>query len=487
MHQRATVAPPVGARQSGATARPVDIIEADPEERVVAPLDAPSGPIFMQGELVDGVYEVRGLLGEGGMAQVYEAYDHLLERTVALKAAWPEPGLPPLRDEAKALAKFQHPSLVTVHTVGEHRGIDFIVMERIYGVPLSAHISSREEQGVPFKVEETLEILAPIAEGLSVVHRTGLAHRDVKPSNVMLTPDGRIVLMDFGLVLPEFFIDTQTAVAGSPPYMPPEALTNTTEQGRGQLIDVYALGVIAFEMLTGRRPFPAKDLHELFAMLARDPVPDIAEERNDLPPGLDILINEMLSKNPDERPPSAEGVAWQLRSALKNLGRRQLRRTMKRPKVAESAAASDAEPATVPKSDPPDDGRIDVLIVEDDDDIAKILTFYVKQIAGKETSVRRAHDGEEAVTRLRERAPDMMLLDLHMPKLNGIEVCMQLRGERLAPACKIVSVSAGAQPHDLQLLHQLGMHHFVQKGGDLKTSLQRVMHELFPLLKPEEA
>lgn len=457
----------------------MEIVEAEPEE-VVAPIDAPSGPIFMQGELVDGVYEVRGLLGEGGMAQVYEAYDHLLERMVALKAAWPEPGLPPLRDEAKALAKFQHPSLVTVHTVGEHRGIDFIVMERIYGVPLSAHISSRSEQGVPFKVEETLEILAPIAEGLSVVHRTGLAHRDVKPGNVMLTPDGRIVLMDFGLVLPEFFVDSQTAVAGSPPYMPPEALTNTIEQGRGQLIDVYALGVIAFEMLTGRRPFPAKDLHELFAMLARDPVPDIGEERDDLPPGLDILINEMLSKNPDERPPSAEGVAWQLRSAIKNLSRRQARRrSAKLPKVTE------ASPSPEPKSDPPEDGTMDVLIVEDDDDIAKILTFYVKQIAGKETSVRRAHDGEEAVARLREKPPDMMLLDLHMPKLNGIEVCMQLRGERLAPACKIVSVSAGAQPHDLQLLHQLGMHHFIQKGGELKASLERVMHELFPLLSPD--
>lgn len=435
----------------------------------------------MQGELVDGVYEVRGKLGEGGMAQVYEAYDHLLERTVALKAAWPEPGLPPLRDEAKALAKFQHPSLVTVHTVGEHRGVDFIVMERIYGVPLSAHISSRAEQGVPFKVEETLEILAPIAEGLAVVHRTGLAHRDVKPANVMLTPDGRIVLMDFGLVLPEFFVDSQTAVAGSPPYMPPEALTNTIEQGRGQLIDVYALGVIGFEMLCGRRPFPAKDLHELFAMLAHQDVPDIGQERDDLPPGLDVLINEMLSKNPDERPPSAEGVAWQLRSALKNMGRHRKRKSAKVPRVTESTQ----QPAKETRSDPPD-GTMDVLIVEDDDDIAKILTFYVKQIAGKETSVRRAHDGEEAVARLREKPPDMMLLDLHMPKLNGIEVCMQLRGERLAPACKIVSVSAGAQPHDLQLLHQLGMHHFVQKGGELKASLQRVMHDLFPLLKPDD-
>ncbi len=434
----------------------------------------------MQGELVDGVYEVRGKLGEGGMAQVYEAYDHLLERTVALKAAWPEPGLPPLRDEAKALAKFQHPSLVTVHTVGEHRGVDFIVMERIYGVPLSAHISSRGEQGVPFKVEETLEILAPIAEGLAVVHRTGLAHRDVKPANVMLTPDGRIVLMDFGLVLPEFFVDSQTAVAGSPPYMPPEALTNTIEQGRGQLIDVYALGVIAFEMLCGRRPFPAKDLHELFAMLAHQDVPDIAQERDDLPPGLDVLINEMLSKNPDERPPSAEGVAWQLRSALKNMGRHRKRKSAKAQRITETT-----QPAKETRSDPPD-GTMDVLIVEDDDDIAKILTFYVKQIAGKETSVRRARDGEEAVARLREKPPDMMLLDLHMPKLNGIEVCMQLRGERLAPACKIVSVSAGAQPHDLQLLHQLGMHHFVQKGGELKASLQRVMHDLFPLLKPDD-
>jgi len=412
-------------------------------------------PIFTSGELVSGIYEIRSLLGEGGMAQVFEAHDHLLDRRVALKAAFPDPHAPALRTEARALARFSHPSLVTVHTLGDHRGIDYIVMERIYGVSLASHIRERNKAQIPFRVEEVLGPLALIAEGLAVVHRAGIAHRDVKPGNVMLTPDHRVVLMDFGLVLPEFEVASQKVVAGSPPYMPPEALTNTIEPGMGQLVDIYALGVIGYEMLAGHRPFPAKTLGELWEMHVHQPTPDIRAERGDLPPKLVELITEALAKDPNERPQSAEGFAWQL------------------------SAIQDALVENAPEREPREDGTFEVLVVEDDKDIARILTFYVRQILGKEVGVRHANDGAEALEMLRERAPDLMLLDLRMPRLNGIEVCMHVRGERLADGMKIVAVSAGAQEHDLQLLHQLGMHHFVQKGADLKDRLADVLGSMF--------
>ncbi len=119
-----------------------------------------------------------------------------------------------------------------------------------------------------------------------------------------------------------------------------------------------------------------------------------------------------------------------------------------------------------------------MLLVEDDPDLTKILSFYVKQALG-EVTIRHAADGEQAVAAIRERAPDLMLLDLHMPKMNGIEVCMHIRGERLAENTTVIAVSAGAQEHDLQLLHQLGIHHYVPKGAELKQRITVALHAIF--------
>ena len=120
---------------------------------------------------------------------------------------------------------------------------------------------------------------------------------------------------------------------------------------------------------------------------------------------------------------------------------------------------------------------LSVLIVDDDVDLAKILTFYVRQIVGR-ADIRVAHDGQQALDEVQETEPDVMLLDLHMPRMNGVEVCMQLKGEGLAQSCSIISVSAGAQEHDVQLLHQLGIHHFLEKGSNLRERLRTVFGEV---------
>lgn len=401
--------------------------------------------IFPIGELLEGVFEIRCLLGAGAMGQVFEARDHDLDRRVAIKAAWP--GLPSLRQEARALAAFRHPSLVTVHALGRHREVEFLVMERIYGVSLEAHMEHRFARGERFSVEEVVRIMTSLAEGLAVVHRAGLAHRDIKPGNVMLTPDHRVVLMDFGLVLPEFAVAAQKSIAGSPSYMAPEALDNSVAAGAGHLTDVYALGVVAFELLTGRLPFDASSLSELW-QLQQAGAPRADTLRSDVPPALAGLLASCLRSEVEERPESADAFGWQL-----------------------EASARRAPVGDVATVRPP---AIDLLIVEDDPDMARILAFYAKQVLSA-VDTRHVSDGEAAVDAVRERAPDILLLDLHMPKMNGVEVLMQMRGERLAEAAAVIAVSAGAQRDDLELLHQLGIHHFVSKGQDLKQKLSEAL------------
>ena len=408
--------------------------------------------IFATGELLDGVYEIMQLLGRGGMGQVFEAHDHLLNRRVAIKAAWPNPLSPPLRNEARALAAFQHPSLVAVHTLGEHRGIDYLVMERVYGVSLTQHASTRWGSGQAFSPEEVVQIVLPAAEGLSVVHRAGLVHRDIKTDNIMLTPAHRVVLMDFGLVLPQFDVNGQQRVAGSPPYMAPEALMNTAEPGSGHLVDIFGLGVVAYELLTGMRPYAGMTIREVIAAHERGQPEPLAELRPDCPLPLCQAVHEMLSPNPQLRIQSAEAAAWQMRAAQSDRAQ------------SEQRALRHAKP-------------LSVLVVDDDVDLAKILSFYVRQIVGR-VEIRVAHDGEEAVKAVQKEEPDVMLLDLHMPRMNGVEVCMQLKGEGLAQNCSIISVSAGAQEHDVQLLHQLGIHHFLEKGSNLRERLRTVFGEV---------
>jgi CheY-like chemotaxis protein len=253
--------------------------------------------------------------------------------------------------------------------------------------------------------------------------------------------------MDFGLFLPEFRFARADLVAGSPPYMAAEALTGDLEPGSGPLVDIHALGVTAFELLAGDLPRTANSLPELYEVHLAPP-PSLRDFRKDVPDGLVKLVDEMLSFEPGDRPQSVESIAWRL------------------------AAVLDEKPPAEAH------GIEKVLIVDDDEDIAKLEKFYVTRTLGSDVQVRVAKDGEEAIAAVAEFEPDVMLLDLHMPKLNGIEVAMYMRGSHVAESCTIVLVSAGAQEHDRQLLNQLGIRHFLVKGGELGKQLGELLETL---------
>lgn len=422
---------------------------ADPPDQ--APPD-----IFAVGDVLSGTYEIRSVLGAGGMGQVFEAHDLVLNRKVAIKAAWPDLEDSPIRKEAQALAAIRHPGMVGVYTVAQHEGIEYVVMERVHGASLEGYLHRKQTAGEPLGVVEAVDLLIAIADALTAVHRAGIAHRDVKPANVMLAPGGRVVLMDFGLFLPEFEVAAQATIAGSPQYMAPEAISNTVEPGAGGLVDLYALGVMAYEMLAGVPPFQGETPDEVWDRHLYDPIPDLAQARPDVPASLASLVRDLLAKDPSLRPQSPDAVVWQLRSAR-----------------AQAEATAREEPYSV-------------LIVDDDRDTGKVIGFYVRKVA-PDVDVRVVSSGEAAIDAVRQREPNVILLDLHMPRMNGIEVCMFLRGAGLAESATIVVVSAGAQEDDLQLLSQLGITQFILKGADLADRVAQMIAEVRKKKAPARA
>jgi len=262
------------------------VTEASEKPTAAPPASTDPRPVLMLGELVDETYEVRNLLGAGGMGEVYEAHDRVLNRRVALKVH-PGGDSEYLLREGRALAAIHHPGIVAVHTMGMHRGVPFLVMERVRGLSVDRLLDERRARGERFGIAEALELLVAVADALSVVHRAGLAHRDVKPGNVMLAPAGRVVLMDFGLVLPHADRAGHRSVAGSLQYMAPEALSGDVAEGAAGLVDVYALGVLAYELLTGFAPFDGAEPVELYRAKTRAKLPRVREHRPDVAAELD--------------------------------------------------------------------------------------------------------------------------------------------------------------------------------------------------------
>jgi serine/threonine protein kinase len=263
-----------------------------------------------------GHYRIARVLGTGGMGVVYEAEDTRLGRTVALKALAPQYTADAgrrerLRREARAAATLNHPAIATVHAFEEIDADVFIVSEFVPGETLRDELA----QGAlaPIRVRDTG---TAIARGLAAAHARGIVHRDLKPENVMRTPEGSIKILDFGLAR---FRDAAAgpaltgddAMLGTPAYMSPEQIRREPLDARS---DLFALGVLLHELLTGRHPFPAPDpAAQLARILEADPapLPDV------VPPALASVVRRCLRKHPAERPESAQAVIDALQSSAR--------------------------------------------------------------------------------------------------------------------------------------------------------------------------
>lgn len=270
-------------------------------------------------------YRISAVIGAGGMGEVYRATDRKLARDIALKVLPSDMASDPDRlarfqREARAIAALNHPNVVTVYSVEESENVHFITMELIEGQPLDRLISAN---GLP--VEQIIEIAGAIAEALAAAHQKGIVHRDLKPANVMVTNEGRVKVLDFGLAKDVGAETTNDAtltatgrtqpgtIMGTLAYMSPEQLSGRPLDNRS---DIFSYGVMMHEMAAGRRPFEGSSSAELISSILRD-TPSVTDARPDLPSDLVRVIRRCLEKDPAQRYPSTRMLASELRTVAK--------------------------------------------------------------------------------------------------------------------------------------------------------------------------
>jgi eukaryotic-like serine/threonine-protein kinase len=254
-----------------------------------------------------GRYELTHLVARGGMAQVYRAMDRQLDRPVALKVLFPELSVDRtfverFRREAQSAANLSHPNIVPVFDWGEDDGTYFIVMEFVDGRPLSAVLRDPD----PMPPRQVASIGAGVAAALAFAHRHGVIHRDVKPGNVLLTPDGDVKVTDFGIaraVNTEESLTQTGAVMGTAAYFSPEQAEGKSVDSRS---DIYSLGVVLYEMAAGRPPFTGDSPVAVASKHVRDAPPLPRELNPAVPVALEAVVMKAMAKNPDDRYASAE-------------------------------------------------------------------------------------------------------------------------------------------------------------------------------------
>jgi serine/threonine-protein kinase len=264
----------------------------------------------LTGELIDGRYQLLRQVANGGMASIYEAIDTRLDRKVAVKImhshlAQDEAFVSRFIKEAKAAAALSHPNIVAVQDQGWNQsGVPavFLVMELIEGHTLREYLNERGR----FEIKDAINYLTPILSALAAAHSLGIVHRDIKPENILISKEGRIKIADFGLARGELIGSTMTAessvILGSVSYLSPEQVQRGIADSRS---DVYAAGIVAYEMLTGEKPFSAESPIQIAYMHVNEEIPRLRSKRKEIPQALDDLIASATAKNPDERPRTA--------------------------------------------------------------------------------------------------------------------------------------------------------------------------------------
>jgi serine/threonine-protein kinase len=388
------------------------------------------------GTILDGVYALQQPIGRGAAGQVWLAEDLVLRRRCAVKIVPPEliggnaeAWRNALRREASAMASLRHPNIAQVYAFGRHRDLHYFIMEWVDGETVAMEIERRRLASQPIPVRRGLRIIAEACRGLAAVHKVGIVHRDVKPTNLMLSKDGRVVLIDFGLVRMPDGAGPGGAPVGTPRYMAPE-LARPTERPAAEdlhLADLYSLGATAYELFTGSPPFPGEGAREVIQRHLNEPPEPPSKRRPDLPAVVDRLLLRALAKKPNERYSSAEDF-----------------------RAAISAVAARLRPSEPTPSAPR------VLIVDDDADFRTFVCSFVRRMS-PDAFLYTAQDGAEALDVARRVSPHLAVLDLNMPEMNGLELAEALHSTPETARTRVVVASGAVGVEERARFEKIGV------------------------------
>ncbi len=267
-----------------------------------------------------GKYEIGPLVGEGGMAQVYKGRHPALKRDVAIKlihshlVSSREGFIERFQREAQLVATLRHPNIVQVYDLDTHAGVYYMVMEYIEGLTLSSKLEQIRAQNKLFSLSEAVDLLLSLCNALDYAHAHGMIHRDVKPGNVMFTSKGQPVLTDFGLakIVGGTTSTASGLVVGTPMYMSPEQAYGESGDARS---DIYALGVMLFELMTGHLPFQGNTPLSIIFKQVNEPLPSAKKINARVPEAIELIIDKATAKKPEERYQTCAEFADALRKA----------------------------------------------------------------------------------------------------------------------------------------------------------------------------
>jgi serine/threonine-protein kinase len=390
-----------------------------------------------------GKYEVQGILGRGGMGVVYKAFDPAIHRQVAIKTITKSAMDPSelqyaiarFRHEAQAVGRLTHPRIAAIFDYGEDENIAYIVMELVNGKSLYEHLQNKAK----FDLAEIGEIIRQLLDGLGYAHAQGVVHRDVKPSNILINDDGRIKISDFGIAHLDSSSLTQVGeIMGSPGYMSPEQFTGDEPDAR---TDIYAAGVIAYELLASRKPFIGSNVE-----IMRQVISDRPGNPSDFNPlisaQLDWATHKALAKKREDRFQNArefalgfvQGVAASLRANKPAMDASEAPTQRLDPKLISAARmisgmqAAKADQSTTPAAPVAsafDTGgkKAKLLFVDDEERILNAL----RSVFRNQYNVFTASSGPEAMEFLKRFRPHVVISDQRMPEMTGVEFLRQVK------------------------------------------------------------